>query len=108
MGIEFEHYGEERTVNATKGEEALYNKLLEILNYPEHIQLARKSENYVYAVVGVADVCMFKWNSRTHWIILPLINKKKIYLASVDDLELYRDQIIEHYEWSLRWGLTAS
>lgn len=112
MELKFSHYGEERPVNATDGENAIFETLVSIIKAngqdPAPVRLTRKSDNYVTTALGVWDIARFKWTDRAKWIQFPYAQdyKTKHKIKSTDDLWDYEDEIIRHYSKALEYMLS--
>lgn len=109
-GFNFAHYGELRDVNATDGELAVFTALRSILADAgldqSKLQLVRKSDSYVSAVIPChhdkwgdyeADIARFKWTDRAKWITIPMNGTKKNKIASFADVWQFRDDIVRAY-----------
>lgn len=81
MNINFSNYGQERERIATESEIEIFNVLCSLVKNDD-LELVRKSDNYVTAVIGDWDLARFKYTPRAKWIMFPLIengtNKIKI------------------------------
>ena len=90
----FSHYGEERERIATEGELAIFDKLLQMSG--REMELVRKSDNYVTAVIGVYDVARFKYSPRAKWIQFPLVQAKapKNYFTTPEDVAAF-DELLK-------------
>lgn len=103
IGISFGHYGEEREVNATAGEIAIYENILGVISSAGQdttpVRITRKSGNYVAAVIGPTDIARFKWSDRAKWIVLPYSanGKDKIYISDPAEVFEYDRIILGHY-----------
>ena len=81
MNINFSNYGQERERIATESEIEIFNVLRSFVKNDD-LELVRKSDNYVTAVIGDWDLARFKYTPRAKWIMFPLtengMNKIKI------------------------------
>lgn len=94
-GLQFAHYGEERTVNATDEEEQMFRIVCAMVDghgwSPDQVRLVRKSDSYVAAAIGDYDIARFKFTDRAKWILFPYSQEKapKNYIQLPDDIEQY-------------------
>ena len=99
----FAHYGEERPLEATDGEKAIFEVILDIVKaggFPtEPIRFVRKSKDYVSAVIGPSDIARFKWTDRSKWIQLPYgpDGKTKHALTDPEEVRNYENTVLGHY-----------
>ena len=98
MELEFSHYGEERSFDATEEELELFEELQGMTLYkrlPAILELTAKSSSYLSAAVGEWDLARFKYTDRAKWIIIPLAEPKakKHKISSVDDVHDFDDLI---------------
>lgn len=104
FGFAFAHYGEERDINATDEEYMVYHILCDMfhdLGYdPNQIELVRKSNSYVSAVIGDYDVARIKYSDKAHWIIIPYAEPKSVkhYIDSTSDVQQLNDLLIKAIE----------
>ena len=95
MSLEFAHYGEERSVDATDEEAGIFEELQGLTafsNLPAPLELVRRSDKYVTAAVGDYDLARFKYTDRAKWIMYPLAEtSKKHKLESIDDMHEFDD-----------------
>lgn len=99
----FAHYGEEREVEATEGEQRMFEILKEMFQAkgykPEQLKLVRKSDNYVAAAIGDYDLARFKATNRVTWIIFPFeIGAVKHRLSSVEEVYDFGDMLDKQIE----------
>lgn len=96
--IRFANYGQLRDVDATDEEVQMFELIKNILDAPD-LELVRKADNYVTAVVGEWDLARFKYSQRAKWIELPIVeygkNRKKNRIESVEDVHQYAEQLQE-------------
>lgn len=96
------HYGEERELDCTDGEIAIFEHLCKL--YPgKNIRLVRVSKDYVTAKYRAFDLARFKWTDRAKWIMFPTyeFKAKRNYITSVSDIDAYKnilDASIENVE----------
>lgn len=97
-GIRFANYGQLRDVDATDEELQMFELIKNILDAPD-LELVRKADNYVTAVVGEWDLARFKYSKRAKWIELPIVeygkNRKKNRIEDVEDVNQYADKLKE-------------
>lgn len=72
MSIQFLNYGQERERIATESELEIFDLLRSMANR-DSLELVRKSDNYVSAVLGDWDLARFKYTPRAKWISFPTI-----------------------------------
>lgn len=107
MAVQFTHYGEERELQATDGELAIFSALIDIIEAAglktDQICMTRKSDNYLTATLGPIDIARFKWTDRAKWIQLPYAvdGKTKHPLTGPSDLKQYERQLLGHYYMGL-------
>ena len=87
MNINFSNYGQERERIATESEIEIF-EILKELTQAEDLQLVRKSDNYVSAVIGPWDLARFKYTNRANWISFPLVppGSEKYRFQEVEDV----------------------
>lgn len=99
--IKFSHYGELREVNATDGELKMFEALQHVSGL-EDIELVRKADSYVTAVIGEWDIARFKYTQRAKWISFPLAefgkNSTKHRIQSPDQAADFPDLIQKSIE----------
>ena len=97
-GIRFANYGQLRDVDATDEEVQMFELIKNILDAPD-LELVRKADNYVTAVLGEWDLARFKYSKRAKWIELPIVeygkNRKKNRIEDVEDVNQYADKLKE-------------
>lgn len=71
-----QNYGQERERIATESELEIY-EYLKALPGCEDLQLVRKSDNYVSALLGDWDLARFKYTTNAKWITFPVIESSK-------------------------------
>ena len=78
--LRFSHYGERRSVDATEEEMKMFQFLRDMFEDagfdPSQLELVRKSDDYVSAVVGDWDLARLKFTERAAWIIFPYAEHK--------------------------------
>lgn len=98
VGIKFSHYGELREVNATDEELKMFEALKHVPGL-EEIELVRKSDSYVTAIIGEWDIARFKYTQRAKWISFPLAefgkNSTKHRIQAPEQAADFPDQIQE-------------
>ena len=102
--LSFGHYGEERERIATEDELRIFDVVKELTGRDD-LQLVRKSDNYVSAVIGDWDLARFKYTPRAKWIMFPCVDRgsTKRRIESAEDVRDFSDEIkmsvdhIEHY-----------
>lgn len=70
--INFAHYGEERERIATESELEVFEQIKKIVNRDD-LELVRKSDNYVSAVIGMWDLARIKFTPRAKWVAFPTV-----------------------------------
>ena len=97
--INFSNYGQERDIHANEDEYEIYLNLKSIMSEngldPYRLELVRRSDNYVTAVIGEIDLARFKFTQRARWILFPYTSNDKIRLESPDDLYNISTAVIE-------------
>lgn len=97
IGLRFAHYGEDREINATDEEAQIFDVLRSMVSDPEQLELARKSDSYITAVIGEWDLARFKYTDRAKWIIFPTVEAKaqKHYIEDPEDVLSFADLLAE-------------
>lgn len=72
MTIQFSNYGQERERIATESEIEIFDLIRSMTNRDD-LELVRKSDNYVSAVLGDWDLARFKYTPRAKWIVFPVL-----------------------------------
>lgn len=96
------NYGQERDLICTEQEREIYN-IICALSGDDRIQLIRKTDNYVSAVLassqgyGEMDIARFKFTTRAKWIRFGP-DFEKVPLTDPDDVEGMADEIQAAYE----------
>lgn len=98
-GLNFAHYGEEREIDATDEELQIFDIIKETTGCDE-LELVRKSNNYVSAVIGLTDVARFKFTKKAKWIQLPYLLKDKVKLLEPNDVYDLKEDLIRAVEFS--------
>lgn len=79
--LTFQHYGDEREINATAEELEIFSAIRNIIvaaDFDEKpLRLVRKSDNYVSAVYGDYDIARFKFTKRAKWVVLPIAERSQ-------------------------------
>ena len=107
--IEFNNYGQQRDLDCTEAERAIYGEILAIYELAgldlSPLQLVRKSDKYVSAVMdsgsdfGAMDVARFKFTDRAKWICIgPGFEKTKI--NSPDDVADMAEELVASYRFN--------
>lgn len=99
MNINFANYGQERERIATESEIEIYD-ILCTLTGADDLQLVRKSDNYVSAVIGDWDLARFKYTPRAKWISFPLVppGSEKHRFEQVDDIRNMAELVAQAFE----------
>lgn len=99
MNINFSNYGQERERIATESEIEIF-EILRSLTGADELQLVRKSDNYVSAVIGDWDLARFKYTQRAKWISFPLVppGSKKYRFEQVEDVRNMSELVAQAYE----------
>lgn len=100
MDIKFQNYGQERDRIATESEIEIFTLLSE-LSGRDDLQLVRKSDQYVSAVLGDWDVARIKYTPRAKWVVFPVAEPKAVKhrIEDPEDVAEFRpliEQSIEH------------
>lgn len=92
--VQFTNYGQERERIATESELEIFEILKELANVAD-LELVRKSDNYVTAVLGEWDLARFKYTQRAKWILFPILErqKEKHKIADPDDVRQFGDLV---------------
>ena len=96
LGLRFAHYGEERDVNPTDEEEEIFDLIRSMTNRDD-LELVRKSDNYVSAVLGDWDLARFKYTPRAKWIVFPVLEAgaQKHRIESPRDVSSFADLLAD-------------
>lgn len=99
MEFKIANYGQDRDVNAEPEELEIFEILVE-MSCLEDLALVRRSDNYVTAATGVADLARFKFTSRAKWINFPLIERgsAKHRFDAPEDVRVFSNEIIKSVE----------
>lgn len=97
--VQFTNYGQERERIATESEFVIFHIIADLSGEP--LELVRKSDNYVSAVLGDWDVARIKYTPRAKWIQFPVIESAKVKhkLTEPTDAKQFAElvaQSIEH------------
>ena len=68
--INLAHYGEERERIATESELEVFEQIKKIVDRDD-VELVRRSDNYVSAVIGMWDLARIKFTPRAKWVAFP-------------------------------------
>lgn len=92
--IKFQNYGQLRDVNATDGELAIFELLQSLV---PNIELVRRSDSYVTALLGEWDLARFKFTDRAKWIAFPTAEAGQVKhrIASPEDVRAFPELINE-------------
>ena len=92
MTIQFSNYGQERERIATESEIEIFDLIRSMTNRDD-LELVRKSDNYVSAVLGDWDLARFKYTPRAKWIMFPTVEVKaqKHYIEDPEDVYNFAD-----------------
>lgn len=95
MEIKFADYGQMRDVNATEEEIRIFELIREATG--RDIELTRRSDSYVTAVLGEWDLARFKYTQRAKWVSFPAVEAgaPKHKIAHPDDVASFADLIAE-------------
>lgn len=96
LGLRFAHYGEERDVNPTDEEAEIFD-LIRSTTGRDDIELVRKSNSYVSAVICEWDLARFKYTDRAKWIMFPTVEAKaqKHYIDDPEEVYNFTDLLTE-------------
>ena len=96
LKFEFSHYGEERPLNMTDGEQVIAEYIKALCP----VEIVRKSDDYITAVGANHDVVRFKYTDRAKWLLFPYIENKPVKhrFESLEDLIQFDEQIKKSYE----------
>ena len=97
MGIQFAHYGEERSIDATEEEQKIF-ELIKELTGEQDLEFTRRASNYVSAAIGPTDVARFKFTERSKWIQLPYVLDDKVKITEPGDIRELKDDLIKAVE----------
>lgn len=94
------NYGQERERIATESELEIFEVIKNVTGRDD-LQLVRKSDEYVTALLGDWDLARFKYTTRAKWIVLPVIEagSKKHRFDAPGDVAAFADQLkasVEH------------
>ena len=112
MSVLMASYGQERPINATAEELAVFDVVREVLDQngldASILELTRKADGYVTAVIrskeyGPIDVCRFKFSPRTAWIMFPLRGTARVKITSPDDVRQYAEELKKEYLWQVKY-----
>lgn len=95
MDISFANYGQERGVNATAEEIKIFELFKEATG--RELELVRRSDSYVTAVLGEWDLARFKYTQRAKWVSFPAVEAgaPKHKIAHPDDVASFADLVAE-------------
>lgn len=95
MEIKFTDYGQMRDVNATDEEIRIFELIREATG--RDIELVRRSDSYVTAVLGEWDLARFKYTQRAKWVSFPAVEAgaPKHKITAPDDAVSFADLIAE-------------
>ena len=101
----FAHYGEERDLNATPEELEICELIAKMLPSDEGLRIVRKSDSYVTLLCGEWDLARVKYNERAKWVNLSVVDKGSVKrrIASVDQVEEFREDVLRSYEHILKY-----
>ena len=91
--FEIRNYGQERERNATENELAIF-EILCSLTGADDLELVRKSDDYVTAVIGEWDFARFKYTNRAKWINFPCVDlgNVKRRIDSPEDVNTFAEE----------------
>lgn len=92
--VEFANYGQHREIDATPEEMEIYGTLKELC--PD-LELCRKSDGYVTAMLGEWDLARFKFTQRAKWINFPTVEKSSVKnrIQHPEDTRGFADKVAE-------------
>lgn len=92
--VQFANYGQARERIATESELEIFEILKQLANVA-NLELVRKSDNYVTAVLGEWDLARFKYTQRAKWILFPILErpKEKHKITDPDDVRQFGDLV---------------
>lgn len=92
MNIKFNNYGQERERIATEAEIEIF-EILKALTLADDLELVRKSNDYVSAVVGDWDLARIKFTPRAKWITFPLTEHRteKLRINEPEDVKEFAE-----------------
>lgn len=95
MEIKFADYGQMRDVNATEEEIRIFELIRETTE--RELDLVRRSDSYVTAVLGDWDLARFKFTQRAKWVSFPAVEAgaPKHKITAPDDAVSFADLIAE-------------
>lgn len=95
MEIKFADYGQMRDINATEEEIRIFELLKEVAK--RDIELVRKSDSYVTAVLGDWDLARFKFTQRAKWVSFPAVEagSSKHKITRPEDVASFADLVAE-------------
>ena len=96
VSVKISNYGQERERIATETELEIF-EIIKTLSGREDLQLVRKSDNYVSAVLGDWDLARFKYTPRAKWIMFPVVElgSVKNKISTPEDVRSFADLITE-------------
>lgn len=87
-------------VNATDGEQAIFEFIKSLCPLAE---FTRKASGYVSAVYGETDIARFKFTDKAKWVTFPyMANNKKRYIEKIEDLDAFKEDIINSFDFALK------
>lgn len=97
--LEFTNYGQQRDLICTEEERQIFSILQELAG--TDLELVRKSDNYVTALLGEWDLARIKYTNRAKWIQFPIFDRgsEKHRIGAVEDARGFADMVtrsIEH------------
>lgn len=92
------NYGQERDLVCTEEERKIFKIICEISG--SNLELVRRSDNYVSAVLGEWDVARIKYTNRAKWIQFPIFDRgsAKHRITSVEDVRDFAGIITDSIE----------
>ena len=102
--LKMAHYGEARDVEASNPEARIFDILQSMTD--EELQLVRKSDSYVTAMLGDWDLARFKFTERAKWINFPIVQKgsDKNRIEDPEDVRGFEQQIADSIEHILKYS----
>lgn len=98
MTIKIANYGQDRERIATESELEIFDRIKSLVTCPD-LELVRRSDNYVTAVLGDWDVARFKYSPRAKWLMLPIVERNiKHKIGAPEDVDEYQELLLQTLE----------
>lgn len=96
--VKFSDYGQLRDIDCTDGEYEIFELLRQLSG--EDLELVRRSNDYVTALLGEWDLARIKYTARAKWIVLPVIDRgsTKRRITSVEDVRQHEEDLAKSIE----------